>query len=253
IRVRVTSNLDVKSTSSTSIHVKGSSITASFSYSPNNPKVGDPVTFRSNSKTRAGLITDWRWMINGQVMSRDKSFKHTFGEPGKARVQLRVKSSTNQKNDETKFLKIQKQPGAKLSANVRMNPKTAKPGETLKLWVIGNPITVSWDLDDDGIYEKVGNPIKTSFDNAGTQTIKVKISEDGTQTVQTVQINLQRLNLLEAIDQNGNGRIDSVEKTAAVTYWQDNDNVPGYEGKITDEQMIKIINYYRDGTEFVQD
>ncbi|MFB6284270.1 MAG: PKD domain-containing protein [Halobacteria archaeon] len=248
VRVRVTDNIGQSDTNSQQVNVEGHPISASFTYSPNNPEAGDTVEFKSTSSTKVGSIINYRWKVNGVTESNSRSFTHTFHNPGREKVELRVKSNKGSSDETTNFVTVTKPKGKKLSSDVRQKPDSPNPDQDVKLWVTGNPSTVSWDFDNDGQYDQVGNPINTSFSNAGTQTVGVKINSGGVDTTETVQVQVNAVSIMEAIDQNGNHMINQQEKTTAVTYWEDNQPVPGTNGqKISDDQIIEIINDYRNG------
>ena len=243
VRVRVTDNMGQTDTTSTSVNVQGPAVNAGFEFTPSNPKTGDTVTFKSTSSTPRGVINSWTWKVNGVTQANSKKFTHTFNNPGTERVELTVQNSQGSQDHTTKRIKVKKSQGKSLSSDIRQKPKTVKPGETVKLSVTGNPTTVSWDTNNDGSYNKVGNPIETTFSDSGTHSVKVKKSNGATETV---QVTVGSVALMQAIDQNGNHHIDQTEKATAISYWQNDEAVPGTNGlKISDSKIMDIIHDYR--------
>lgn len=70
----------------------------SFSYSPQNPRAGQPVTFSNLSSTGE----EWEWTFGDGATSTLKSPSHTFKQPGEYAVILKV----DQKNRWTAYRKI---------------------------------------------------------------------------------------------------------------------------------------------------
>jgi len=82
--------------------------TASFSYAPASPKVGDKITFdasESRAGTRASLVS-YEWDFGDGTTGSGEIVKHTYASDGSYIVKLTVTNSCGNKDTETKTVTV---------------------------------------------------------------------------------------------------------------------------------------------------
>jgi PKD repeat protein len=97
-----------QTTTATLSLVVNSGVTASFFFSPTDPKVGDTVTFvGSGSSTNDGTqITDWEWDFGDGDTASGETTSHVFGAAHTYVVQLTVTDSTGRKGKSTQNVTV---------------------------------------------------------------------------------------------------------------------------------------------------
>jgi PKD repeat protein len=105
--------------------------TASFTWAPSIPKVGQTVTFdASASKPNGGIIVDYAWNFGDGSVSHGKIVSHTYNSPGTYTVTLNVTDSNGLWSVEQKQVTVVQPYGPK--ADFKAVPETAKVGESIK-------------------------------------------------------------------------------------------------------------------------
>jgi PKD repeat protein len=125
--------------------------TASFSFSPSSPTVGEVVTFdASGSRDPDGRITGYRWDFNndGRADATGVRVTHTFSAAGSYRVTLTVTDDDGLSNSTTRTVEVRSGavtpphlPQATLTIN-RGCGATYQPGERM---------TISFTVNDDAV------------------------------------------------------------------------------------------------------
>ena len=142
-----------------------------------------------------GIVTEYTWLLNGQVVANDSATDLIFPEPGDYAVGLKVKDNSG--FDDAIGLKT-----ARIHINYppvikwETDPKVAEPGESVTFDSKGsydpdgNIKTVTWNFSDGT--SMTGPVVIKSFKNAGVVKIKIT-SDDGegfNNSVQTKEFSL---------------------------------------------------------------
>lgn len=93
IRLRVTDTWGTQRTASLPLTFYNLPPRASFSISPSNPQLGQPITFTSTSADPDGTVAKVEWEFNGDGKYDDASgttAQYTFSQPGRYPVSIRV-------------------------------------------------------------------------------------------------------------------------------------------------------------------
>lgn len=114
VRLTVTDNLGLTSTTTQFLTVSQPSQppVASFTINPNNPLVGQSVTFNAgNSFDPDGFIAQYRWDFNGDGLTdaTGAQVNRTFFSPGNVTVRLTVIDNQNLTATSTQFLTVTQQ------------------------------------------------------------------------------------------------------------------------------------------------
>ncbi|MEM0057782.1 MAG: PKD domain-containing protein [Candidatus Bathyarchaeia archaeon] len=105
--------------------------TASFTWTPHTPKVGQTVTFdASASKPNGGTIIDYTWNFGDGSVGYGKMVVHAYNSPGTYTVTLNVTDSNGLWKIEQKQITVVQPHGPK--ADFKAVPETAKVGEKIK-------------------------------------------------------------------------------------------------------------------------
>ncbi|MFB6179662.1 MAG: PKD domain-containing protein [Halorientalis sp.] len=194
IRLRVTDDRGVSETTTVRMTVRNRppQIAGGFEYVPVIPNVGETVTLDASALTdRDGSIDDYAWSIgtNRTVDAHGKTAERTFASAGNQSVTLRVVDDDGATNRTTRTIHVNRVPIARVDA-----PDAVLTGDQATLNATGSTdpdghiTSVTWDLDDDGRYERTGNVTSVSFPDNGTYPIGVRVTDDAgaTNTTRTV-------------------------------------------------------------------
>jgi PKD repeat protein len=77
-------------TSKTVVVVENQKPVAEFSYTPDNPNVGEPVTFKDRSSDPDGSIAAWDWNFGDGTTSSEMNHNHIYMSPGTYTITLKV-------------------------------------------------------------------------------------------------------------------------------------------------------------------
>ena len=105
--------------------------TASFTWTPLIPKVGQTVTFdASASKPNGGTIIDYSWNFGDGKVAHGKTVVHTYNSPGTYTVTLNVTDSNGLWSVEQRQIMVVQPYGPK--ADLKASPETAMVGEKIR-------------------------------------------------------------------------------------------------------------------------
>ncbi|MEM3874827.1 MAG: PKD domain-containing protein [Candidatus Bathyarchaeia archaeon] len=105
--------------------------TASFTWTPSIPKVGETVTFDASASTaNGGTIVDYAWNFGDGSIAHGKIVTHSYSSPGTYTVTLNVTDSNGLWNIEQKQITVVQPHGPK--ADFKAVPENARVGEKIK-------------------------------------------------------------------------------------------------------------------------
>src|SRR5947209_1723526 len=153
--------------------------TASFTWSPATPTSSGPVTFAAATADPDGDPVTVRWDLDG-----DGTFETTGT----------TASATLTRGGHVVSLRATDSQGASVIVRHTVTVADAAPagdftwtpaasGETVHLTAAGvsdadgDPVTASWDFDDDGTYDATGPTAETSFRGPGPHTVALRLSD----------------------------------------------------------------------------
>ncbi|MFB6286056.1 MAG: S8 family serine peptidase, partial [Candidatus Bipolaricaulia bacterium] len=153
--------------------------TARFSYIPNQPFVGDVVTFdASNSSDRDGRIVDWSWRFETNSRRANASGERVnvrFTSPGTVRVTLTVTDNQGATDATTQQINVRRQSQQRPpTARFSVNPSNPQVNQTVTFdgrnssdpdGIIN---TYRWDFDGNGTTDATGPRVQTSYGRSGT-------------------------------------------------------------------------------------
>jgi len=126
--------------------------TAGFTYSPNNPKVDEEITFdASNSSASNGSITDYQWDFNddGSFSDTGKTQTHSYSSTGDYNVTLKVTDDNGKTDSISKTVSVQSKPG--LKASFTMSPEPGEVNQAVSFDAsgsTGNIDSYTWEYGD---------------------------------------------------------------------------------------------------------
>ncbi|MFB6284160.1 MAG: PKD domain-containing protein [Halobacteria archaeon] len=243
-RLKVIDRNGESDTTSKTVRIEGHEPDVEFSYSPKNPEEGQPVSFDGRVSISKETIATVTWEVDGERVGSGRSLTHEFPSPGSYQVTLEAESNQGVSNQVTKTVDVKEIEGKKLSQDVRQIPPSVIAYENFQLKVRGNPSTVQWDTNDDGSFDRTGNPVSLTFKNSGSHKVKVKKrgGSRGT-TTEEVTVTINPVNLDKALGLEKSGGSSSVSTDEAVNYWKSGKALPGTDGsEVTDEKILELLD-----------
>ena len=162
----------------------------------------------SDSSSRVGKIAGYEWDFGDNTLKgRSKTTKHTYEEPGKYELKLKVKNSVGGEDEKIVLINVLAKSKAP-KAIINTNPKPEQAGQTLEIVVPAdiefdaskstdsdeNIVEYLWDFDGDGQEDETGMNVSRTFSEAGefeisltvvdaddnkdTTSVKIKTSKD---------------------------------------------------------------------------
>jgi len=146
-------------------------LVATFDWQPEEPVVGEEVTFDATDSL--GDIVEYRWDFDGDdtvdEVSSDATASHTFtdvsGEDVEIPVTLEVEGSEGETDVASNELRVDKERPPAPEADFDWVPSGVTEGEetTFQAFsVTGDIVEFRWDFDDDGTFEEVSGAITTT-------------------------------------------------------------------------------------------
>jgi len=159
---------------------------ANFTYSPNNPTTITPVTFTSTSYDEDGYLVKKEWFVDGVKIGEGQTITYTFIVAGSHDVMLKVTDNEGATDTETKTLIVASaEPTGYPVANFTFTPISPSVNQIVTFTsnsydtnANGYIVKEEWDLNNDGIFEKTGHIVSTSFPQAGTYIITLKVTDN---------------------------------------------------------------------------
>jgi PKD repeat protein len=168
--------------------------TASFTFSPLDPRVGSTVTFTSTS-TDDGTLKKFEWDLDGNgtyEVVGSSTRQVTFNTGGFHTVGLRVTDNGGLQDTFDQSIYVDQRP----SASFDITPATtAAVGDTVTFTSTstdpeGDPLTFAWDLDQDGLFDDgTGDSAQKAYPTPGTYSVRLRVTDShGASSTTTGQV-----------------------------------------------------------------
>ncbi|MGH7495195.1 MAG: Ig-like domain-containing protein [bacterium] len=145
---------------------------------------GTPIQFDAAGSTADGAIAQYRWDWTGDGVWDDSSaavkMSHTYLDDFTGTARLEVKDASGMRGVASAQVTVRNAlPRADaggpyfggLNRPVGLSASATDPG-TL------DTFTFKWDLDNNGSFEIAGKDVNTSYNNLGTRTVRVQVTDD---------------------------------------------------------------------------
>jgi PKD repeat protein len=160
--------------------------TASFTWSPTSPQVGETVEFDASASTPGvplGTISSYGWDWNGDdtvdQTTTDPTALHSFATKGQVTVKLTV-TDTGATNTTSHVILIgDKAPTASFTApaSANVDAAAALDGTGSSDPDAGDTLTYAWDYTNDGTVDATTATAQASYHQAGAYTIKLTVTD----------------------------------------------------------------------------
>ncbi|WP_166035574.1 PKD domain-containing protein [Halorussus pelagicus] len=163
-------------------------LTASISFSPDDPAPDDTITFDGSDSTAPGTIEEYEWDLDGdEYVEEDGATVTTaFDSAGTYTVTLWVTDDEGETDETTVTVSVENDaPKAAFS----YSPNDPAPDDTITFDAgessdpDGRITDYEWDLDGDDYVEESGSTVTTSFETGGTYTVTLWVTDNGDRTV----------------------------------------------------------------------
>jgi len=261
VTLRVTDDDGVNDTKAQIVYVAVIPPVADFTWTPQNPKSGETVTFdASDSYDPDGTIIlyEWDWDNDGVYDESHTSpiATHSWFQPGNYSVVLRVTDNDGVNDTETKTVNVVNRPPV---AKFDWTPTNPISYETVTFDASdsydpdGTIVLYEWDWDNDGVYdENHTSPTATkTWDEGGNYsvTLRIKDNDDATDTeTKTVYVIADEPPNTPGISGPTNGKAGEEYDYTFVTTDPDGDNV-SYWIEWGDNNNTGWIGPYNSGEE----
>jgi len=144
-----------------------------FTFYPQNPLVGEIITFTSLATDPDNNIDLFFWDYGDGIVDSGKQVRHIYGYPGTFKVVHQVKDKCGLISEKSLYLTVRP---AELLINIEGETIV---GETLKftLSFSGEALSYEWDFGDGE--QGYGNPVYHSYRCWGLYTVTVKVTTPG--------------------------------------------------------------------------
>jgi PKD repeat protein len=194
VRLQVTDNDGATAVATETVSIANRPPTASFGYTPANPKTLEPVTFTSSSTDPEGLPLTTEWDLDGDGHyddARGDSAQRSFPVAGTYTVSVRVTDSAGATDKATREVTVLNQPPQASFEIAPSDPTTDGPVtfSSTSTDPEGLPLTTTWDLDNNGSFESSGATVQHQFTVPGSYPVTLKVvdasgaSDTASQTV----------------------------------------------------------------------
>jgi len=261
VTLRVTDDVGSNDTRTKLVYVGIIPPVADFTWTPQNPKSGETVTFdASDSYDPDGTIIlyEWDWDNDGVYDESHTSpiATHSWFQPGNYSVVLRVTDNDGVNDTETKTVNVVNRPPV---AKFDWTPTNPISYETVTFDASdsydpdGTIVLYEWDWDNDGVYdENHTSPTATkTWDEGGNYsvTLRIKDNDDATDTeTKTVYVIADEPPNTPGISGPTNGKAGEEYDYTFVTTDPDGDNV-SYWIEWGDNNNTGWIGPYNSGEE----
>ncbi len=153
--------------------------TASFSFAPAVPLVGQVVTFSNTSTASSGSITAEAWDLDNDGEFDDPPAAWSFATPGAHVVALRVTQTNGNAAVTEQTVRVNAPPSAGFVWSP-LSPVAGQPTDLISISTDSEgPLAAQeWDLDGDGQFDDAGGPaVSHAFPAAGTYDVGVRVTD----------------------------------------------------------------------------
>jgi PKD repeat protein len=180
----VGNNTGTKSTSQTVTVLPTSTLTASFTYTPSSPVVGQAIQF---TDTSTGNPTSWQWNFGDGASSTSPNPSHSYTTVSSYTVTLTVSNNTGSKSTSRTINVL---PSSALTASFTYSPSSPAAGQPVHFTdtSTGSPTSWQWSFGD-GATSTTRNPNHT-YAAAGPYTVTLTVSagSNSNSTSQTITV-----------------------------------------------------------------
>jgi hypothetical protein len=199
VKLRVTDNEGISSTSAKTVTVNTLAPTASFTATPNPANTGQAVSFDgSGSSDTDGKIAKYEWDLDGNGSYETNTgatatTTKTYATAAAVTVGLRVTDDDGLTNATTRSLTVNNRPP---TASFTVSPSPANTGQTVTFNGSGSSdpdgtiAKYEWDLDGNGSYETNTGATATTtkaFAATGALTIGLRVTDNNSATATTTR------------------------------------------------------------------
>jgi len=184
VTLTVTDDQGAKDSVSRKITVElGAGPSASFVFSPEEPRVGETIQFKDQSSHPNGVIISWHWDFGDGSISREKDPTHEYLQAGTYKVTLTVTDDQGVMDSFSRKVEVKpRQPRKPPRAMFTFSPERPRVGEPVQFSdnsTDEDGIIVSWfwDFGDGSPVSTERNPTH-QYEEAGTFTVELKVVDD---------------------------------------------------------------------------
>src|SRR5438874_9937283 len=165
-------------------------LTASFTYNPSSPLVGQQVTF-SASASGGTTPYSFSWSFGDGSTSANNPTSHTYSSPGTFTVTLTVKDSSSSQQTATSQQSVTVTSPPPLTSSFSFTPSTPQTGQQITFTASASggttPYSYSWMFGDGS--SGTGSTVMHAYALAGTFTVVLTVKDSGSpqQTVTSQQ------------------------------------------------------------------
>ena len=162
---------------------------ARFTYSPQNPKVGETITFDASSSTDDGEIVEYRWNFGDSTFGTGITVTHVYTKAGTYQVRLTVYDDEGLAGQQSQEIVVSERPNQSPVARFTYSPTNP---------AAGSPVTfdASSSTDPDGTIaeyhwafgdgkEGTGQVVQHVFYVPGAYTVRLTVKDDRGATAST--------------------------------------------------------------------
>lgn len=184
VRLTITTDRGATSSTSRALTVSNAPPTATFTFSPSSPKMGEMVTFSAaGSGDPDGSVVMYEWDFNedGITDATGASVTHAFSIVGARPVTLCVTDNLGAKSRVTRVVPVQATPP---SASFTFTPAEPYTGQVVTFNASassdpdGTIILYEWDFDANGTPDATGMSVTRSFPSPGVYPVTLTVTDN---------------------------------------------------------------------------
>ena len=150
-------------------------LTASYTFSPSSPSVGQSVTFTASVSGGTSPYT-FNWNFGDGSTGSGNPVSHSFSNSGTFTVQLSVTDSSGTTASSTNTVTVSRAP---LSAGFSFSPASPTTGQTIIFTGAAtggvSPYTFNWQFGDGA--SSTGNSVSHSYATSGNYTVRLLVTD----------------------------------------------------------------------------
>jgi|GEM_PF-1462091 PKD repeat protein len=157
--------------------------TASFTFSPETPEVGNTVTFDASSSTDPdGTVASYEWDLTGDgtVDATGETASTTYESTGEFRVTITVTDDVGATEEMTTVVTVTAPPTPRLS----ISPSNPETGEEItfsgsdSVDSDGTIESYEWDVTGDGDVDERGETVTSAYQSPGEYQVTLEVTDD---------------------------------------------------------------------------